>query len=1236
MSRLVEVRQLLRRRLWTEGVAVAHRVSAWVSRTWPRVGRLAEALALVTILFIAAAMTFYRVDEPGWEAGHHGFLLSQHATNARNMVRYGYISSGLCLLTCHGYMDDSGDLRQACGTRTDNPPLMHVLMSLSYRMLGDSPAASRLPSALASVGLVLVCYLTARRVAAAPIALLAAVFAGLLPIRTTYGRLAEVVVPAVFFSALAVYLYVRWTTGGSRWSLWLSALSFVAAVASGWNGYFTAVALAIAYVTWGRRLRPSKLLLVAVVVAPLAAFASHLSWAYWCGGSEQLCFLYEKFLFRTVSAGDQQYTFTTLELLDLLIERLPDSVTSTVAGLACLGLADSALRAVRGRLTPLGAITLGLAGYWVSCLVLLQNTVFIHDYFMYYGSVPFFAVAAAEGVRTLAGWLPLRNWVSLSLVAAISLLFFIPQAVSEFREHSGAMPTYAEDVQVGQSLSSLTSPDQVLLFSSPPGHPRMRYYLDRAFLIVTDVESLKRELTSPSPPPLYVLNASAEVEDGFRRYLFEHYPVEQMGSYSVFRLSHGPGTVFDRGHPVSASLPSDSAASIELLEARVTPEEVSPGPEPRWWERYLNAHPELLPENQTRITVTYVWRALQEPDQDYGVITRLVHVLTDETVLETRREPFSGNLRTSSWLAGETLREQFELTLPQGISPGRYRLECSLVDAQGKRIPCSQSSPDPQPHVRVVPAAPPVSAGSLPDDCVALSSPLSPPLEVAGWCARPESVDVYWRSRGATEETYASALQLTSEGLSLQVDMGVLAVPSWEPGALYRTRARFSPGLLPGEYQVQLAVRRETDPDQPWLVDLGAHVADGEAPSLLVRKGQPDGNGEVRIGPKEPVTISFALEEQRDLQLTVRWSGRSQLAGTRVQVWLDNDTWAWTPKLLRTLAIPAGEPTTTVLEIPRRLTVAGQNRVFIKVAQPGEAYFGWRLMAVTLVPNLKHLIRDSYQPYTGWVDADYVDVALAGMPQSRAELLAVAGFYESHGLYSRALAFLEAAVAEGGADVTTAERLRLARLYSGQGATEKAMQAYRALLESVSGSGALSQSERETMIEALHSLASLTEVAADRRDYETAIRALLPSYSPALLGETIWYLGHEISPSGDATRIRLYFLPVTTPTLDYAIWMHARPENPGLLPEDRVEYGYLNLDHPPLEPTSQWPPQRLYVDERDVELADGCYNLSFGFWHSQSRSRLLTASGEHGIALERVCVGQSRRTADERAQVTAD
>jgi tetratricopeptide (TPR) repeat protein len=877
--------------------------------------------------------------------------------------------------------------------------------------------------------------------------------------------------------------------------------------------------------------------------------------------------------------------------------------------------------------------------FWLACNLFLQNTVFIHDYFMYYGAVPFFALAAVEGIRTLASWLPLRRWLSLSVVSAVALYFFIPQAVTSLHTFHMREPAHVEEVVVGSALNSLTEPDQVLLFSSAPPYPRMRYYIDRQFKVVTDIEGLQRELAKTPAPPLYVLDARTQVPPELRRYLFEHFRVEQMGSYSVFDLTAQPGNTFQPAREASATPVVRFDAPLELLSAELSPTVVTSAPQASWWHRYLNAHPELLPENQTRVTVTYVWRASGRVGQDYSVVTRLIHVLTGEAAVEVRQQPFSGNLPTSLWQPGEVIRDEFELVLPARATPGRYRLEVALLDAGEKRISSSETPSSMYPTLLVMPRKPDPPVAGMAPGCESLSEPLRPsPLTVAGWCRNPGWIDIYWRIASPTSENYFGTLLFTSEDLALERNVGLLLASTWQPGALYRTRVPLASGLIPSQYQVELLVTGEVDPDHPQALPLGAYRVDGEVFPAIVRVGQPDLCSKEcsRIDPNSPLNVRYSLPAQRAVDVVIAWAGRFQLPKMRVQVWLDNDVWVWKPKLLCTLVVGGDQPSQTAVRIPKRLTVPGENRVVIGVAKPGEAYLGWRWLAVTLIPNLKHFIKDSYQPYSGWADVDFVDVRLATEPTSREELLEVADLYESQGLYSVALDFLERAMALHPEQATLADRLREARLRLGTGATDEAAALYHEVLMLVGQGETLSPPECEILIEALYNLASLTHEPELRLAYQAALETVVPNYDPQLLGGAVLYLGHELSLRGRDAIVRLYFVPISTPSLDYTVWLHAKPDNVEVLPEGRKQHGFLNLDHLPLQPTSRWKPHRLYVDEHRFEVGAACYDVDFGLWHGQSGSRLLTESGNHGLFLGRLCAYEPAVASTPRAQAAAE
>ena len=90
-------------------------------------------------------------------------------------------------------------------------------------------------------------------------------------------------------------------------------------------------------------------------------------------------------------------------------------------------------------------------------------------------------------------------------------------------------------------------------------------------------------------------------------------------------------------------------------------------------------------------SLTLDWRALQPPTADYTVF---VHVLdaANNLVAQADSPPQQGRYPTSSWDAGEQVRDVIELTLPAGLPGGDYRVQVGLYRLDtGERLPAQQS-----------------------------------------------------------------------------------------------------------------------------------------------------------------------------------------------------------------------------------------------------------------------------------------------------------------------------------------------------------------------------------------------------------------------------------------------------------------------------------------------------------------------------------------------------------------
>ena len=89
------------------------------------------------------------------------------------------------------------------------------------------------------------------------------------------------------------------------------------------------------------------------------------------------------------------------------------------------------------------------------------------------------------------------------------------------------------------------------------------------------------------------------------------------------------------------------------------------------------------------VSVSLYWQVLEKPAADYTVF---IHVLNDRGELATQfdRPPGGGTSPTSTWLAGQTLRDTYPLPIPPGIPDGVYTVRVGMYTWPSlERLPVS-------------------------------------------------------------------------------------------------------------------------------------------------------------------------------------------------------------------------------------------------------------------------------------------------------------------------------------------------------------------------------------------------------------------------------------------------------------------------------------------------------------------------------------------------------------------
>lgn len=95
--------------------------------------------------------------------------------------------------------------------------------------------------------------------------------------------------------------------------------------------------------------------------------------------------------------------------------------------------------------------------------------------------------------------------------------------------------------------------------------------------------------------------------------------------------------------------------------------------------------------SSSRIQLTLYWRALRTADKDFTVFTHLLDK-SGKVIAQDDSQPCRAKCRTTSWIAGEYLLDNYQLSYPDGTLPKDSIIEIGMYDAvSGSRLPVFDS-----------------------------------------------------------------------------------------------------------------------------------------------------------------------------------------------------------------------------------------------------------------------------------------------------------------------------------------------------------------------------------------------------------------------------------------------------------------------------------------------------------------------------------------------------------------
>ncbi|MCO6450278.1 MAG: hypothetical protein J5I90_05760 [Caldilineales bacterium] len=95
--------------------------------------------------------------------------------------------------------------------------------------------------------------------------------------------------------------------------------------------------------------------------------------------------------------------------------------------------------------------------------------------------------------------------------------------------------------------------------------------------------------------------------------------------------------------------------------------------------------------SKDELRVALTWRAVAAPEQSYTAFVQLLDA-NQNYVTGWDNPPCQGTCPTDEWSAGETIRDEYVLPLPDGLTPGVYLLETGMYRPEdGTRLPVRQA-----------------------------------------------------------------------------------------------------------------------------------------------------------------------------------------------------------------------------------------------------------------------------------------------------------------------------------------------------------------------------------------------------------------------------------------------------------------------------------------------------------------------------------------------------------------
>ncbi len=373
---------------------------------------LGKKWPLFIILLTAGLILSYNINKPFW--GHHDWNSVVYSNIARNYIRYGYLA------TKFGQVMNVDVASPGSFTFiTHYPPLLPILISISFRIFGQTEAAARATIVFFSLILVYFIYQLGKEIHSTLLGIFSTLLTILTPIFLYFGKLPvhDTVVPAV--SIFGFWAYVKFVKEKKSTYYICLVVSLIIGGLINWSAFYLAVALSYHQLLINKNLRDKKifaLIPLCVIIFSINLIHIHLLGVKSGNAFSNLAVRIDPYL----TADLYGFTFLKYIKQELLLIRvyytLPIFLGSFFFFLWFI------YSFMKKNLTFAQTLLSALFVYGIIQIAVFEQLSFIHDYMIYY-LLPYLILSFSLVTFKILGKLKTKVIYPVILFALISFIF---------------------------------------------------------------------------------------------------------------------------------------------------------------------------------------------------------------------------------------------------------------------------------------------------------------------------------------------------------------------------------------------------------------------------------------------------------------------------------------------------------------------------------------------------------------------------------------------------------------------------------------------------------------------------------------------------------------------------------------------------------------------------------------------------------------------------------------------